>query len=191
MITYSQFLFEKIITDPQTLLDTIKAKLISSGEVFDIDSDKFTDLESIYNDNNFNKKLISKDFKKDKLEVAKKYETFLKNSLNVKYFLVFKDNQNELERPKYMFVQIKQDGKWGKIELYKVNADMKNFYDLLSNKTIEIKLNGKNYVYKTTNGGNDWTIQNTQNQDNTFQKILRGEDINKILTTQGISVAEI
>lgn len=191
MKTYSQFLFEKVITDPETLLDTIKAKMVMSGDVFDINTDKYTDLETLYNDDRFNEKLKAKGFKKDNLELTKEYETFLKNSLNIKYFLVFKDGQSELERPRYIFLQTKQGGNWGKIALYKVNDDMKNFYDLLTNKTIEITQNGKNYIYKTTNGGNDWTLQNVENQDITFKKIMRGEEINNSLKTSGTKVEEI
>jgi len=189
MKTFSQFLFEKVI-NPETLLDTIKAKIVQSGDIFDINTDKYTDLESLYNDDTFNEKLKSKGFKKDNLETSQEYETFLKNSMSIKYFLVFKERQNELERPRYIFIQTKQGGNWSTIEMYKVKDDMKNFYDLLTNKTIEIKLNNKNYIYKTTNGGKDWTLQNVENQDNTFKKVMRGEEINKSLQT-GSNVEEI
>jgi hypothetical protein len=190
MKTYYQFLFEKIIISPETLLDTIKAKVVSSNDVFETNIDKYTDLETLFDDNDFNSKLKSKGYKKDNLELTKEYETFLKNTLNIKYFLVFKDNQNELERPKYIFLQVKKGGNWGKIGLYEVNDEMKNFYDLLTNKTIEINFNNKIYTYTTANGGNDWTLQNGD-QDETFKKIMRSEEINNTLKTSGASVQEI
>jgi hypothetical protein len=68
---------------------------------------------------------------------------------------------------------------------------MKNFYDLLTNKKIEIKYKNKNYIYNTTNGGNDWTLQNLQNQDNLFKKIMRSEEINKFLKDLNPSIEEI
>ena len=46
------------------------------------------------------------------------------------------------------------------------------------------------YIYKTTNGGKDWTLQNVENQDNTFKKVMRGEEINKQLKS-GITIEEI
>ena len=76
MKTYYQFLFEKIITSPETLLDSIKAKTVKSTDIFDIETDKYKDLDGLYNDNNFNGKLKEKGFKKDKLEITKEYETF-------------------------------------------------------------------------------------------------------------------
>lgn len=189
MKKFYQFLFEKVIY-PETLLDSIKSKIVSSEDIFGINSDKFKNLESLYNDNTFNEKLKSKGYKKDNLELTKDYETFLKDSLNVKYFLIFKNNQSELEQPKYMFLQVRNKGNWSQIGLYKVNDDMKTFYDLLTNKTIEIKYGQKNYIYNTTNGGNDWTLQNVENQDNYFKKIMRSEEISNSLTS-GVTIEEI
>jgi len=180
MKNFNQFLFEEIISDPKSLLDSINAKKVSTN-IFNININDFKDIEDLFEDEKFNKELINGEFKKDNLESTKEYETFLKNTLNVKYFLIFKDNQNELEKPKYIFIQIKKDQKWGTIQFYKVNSNMKNFYDLLTNKKIEIKSNGKSYIYVTTNGGFDWTLQNLQNQDSSFKNIMRNEDINKIL----------
>ena len=187
MKNYNQFLFEKII-NTENLLGSVDAKKVS-GEIFGIDTKDHQYIEDMYDDKKFNDKL--KEYRKGYLESTKEYETFLKNSLNVRYFLIFKNDQSELERPKYIFIQVRENGKWKPIELYKVKSDMKNFYDLLTNKKIEIKLDNKNYIYTTTNGGNDWTLQNLQNQDTTFKKIMRGEEINKILKTPNITIEEI
>lgn len=192
MKTYSQFLFEKIIINPNEILDSIKAKPVQSGDVFDINTDNYSDLETLYNDDRFNEKLRDKGYKKDKLELSKEYQTFLVNSLIIKYFLVFKESQTELEKPKYIFIQIKEQGKWNEIGLYKVGDQMKNFYDLLTNKTIEITdKTGKNFIYKTTNGGNDWTLQNVENQNDTYKKVMRSEEINQVLKSTLARVEEI
>ena len=191
MKNYSQFLFEKVITNPETLLDSIKAKEVLSGDVFDINTDNYTDIKNLYDDDVFNQKVQKSGYKKEKLELSREYETFLKNTLIIKFFLMFKENQSELEKPKYIFIQMKEAGKWGKIGLYKVGDQMKNFYDLLTNKTIEITQNGKNFIYKTTNGGNDWTLQNLDNQDNTFKKVMRNEEINQALQSTGSNIEEI
>lgn len=192
MKTYSQFLFEKVIINPNEILDSIKAKPVQSGDVFDINTDNYSDLEILYNDDRFNEKLKDKGYKKDKLELSKEYQTFLINSLIMKYFLVFKETQTELEKPKYIFIQIKEQGKWGEIGLYKVGDQMKNFYDLLTNKTIEITdKSGKNYIYKTTNGGMDWTLQNVESQNDTYRKVMRSEEINQVLKSTLARVEEI
>jgi len=188
MKNYNQFLFEKIVTE-ENLIDSIKAKKLLSGDIFKVNSDDFKYIDDLFDDKNFNDKL--KGLKKGVLENTKGYETFLKNTLNVRYFLIFEDDQNELEKPRYIFLQLKDGENWKPIELYRVNSDMKNFYDLLTNKKIEIIFNNKNYIYTTTNGGKDWTLQNLQNQDSTFRKIMRSEEINKLLQNQNISIQEI
>ena len=60
-----------------------------------------------------------------------------------------------------------------------------------NHKKVEIKFGEKNYIYTTTNGGKDWTLQNLQNQDGTFKKIMRNEEINKNLQNQNITIQEI
>lgn len=192
MKNYSQFLFEKVIINPTEILDSIRAKPVQSGDVFDINTDNYSDLETMYNDDRFNEKLKDNGYKKDKLELSKEYQTFLVNSLIIKYFLVFKETQTKLEKPKYIFIQIKEQGKWGEIGLYKVGDQMKNFYDLLTNKTIEITdKTSKNFIYKTTNGGNDWTLQNVENQNDTYKKVMRSEEINQVLKSTLARVEEI
>lgn len=192
MKTYSQFLFEKVIINPNEILDSIKAKPVQSGDIFDINTNNYKDIETLYNDDRFNEKLKDKGFKKEKLELSEEYETFLVNSMIIKYFPIFKENQSELEKPRYIFLQIKKMGEWGEIGLYKVGDQMKNLYDLLTNKTIEVTDNGgKNYIYKTSNGGNDWTLQNVENQNDTYKKVMRSEEINQLLKSRLSRVEEI
>jgi len=191
MKNYYQFIFEKIIS-PETLLDTIKSKLVSSIDILDIDISKFNNLETLFIDDKFNDKLNLNGYKKETLELTKEYETFLKYSLNINYFLIFKENQNELERPKFIIIQSKKDNNWGKIEMYQVNDDMKKFYDQLTNKTIKITQNNMEYIYKTSNGGNDWVLQNNiENQSNSFKRIMKSEEIDNILKINGTNIEEI
>ena len=49
--------------------------------------------------------------------------------------------------------------KWEDVKLYKVNDEVKKFYDKLTSKTIEILDGDENYIYQTSNG-NEWTLQN-------------------------------
>jgi hypothetical protein len=190
MKTYHQFLFENMVLNFAPLLDSIKAKKLNSEKIF-IKLDKFTDLNELYNDMTFNKKLQSKGFYKDNLEVTKEYETFLRDSLTVRYFLLYKNNQSELETPKYIYLQTKSGGKWSQIGFYSINSDMQNFYNILTNKIIEINFNGVKYKYKTSNGGNDWTLQNKENKNNIFKDILKTEEIDNILSDVNVTVKEI
>ena len=48
---------------------------------------------------------------------------------------------------------------WTNVKLFKVNGDVKRFYDILSSKTIELFHNDSNYIYKTSNTIY-WELQN-------------------------------
>lgn len=190
MKTYYQFIFENMVLNFAPLLDSIKAKKLDPEKIF-IKIDSFIDLNDLYNDDSFNKKIQDKGLYKDNLEVTKEYETFLRDSLNIRYFLLYRNNQSELETPKYIFLQTKSGGKWSQIGLYSINANMQKFYNILTNKTIEITANGVVYKYKTSNGGNDWTLQNKEKTNNIFKDILKTEEIDIILKDTNITVKEL
>jgi len=69
--------------------------------------------------------------------------------------------------------------KWDDAKLYKVNDDVKRFYDKLSSKTIEVTDGDENYIYSTSNG-NEWELQNNKESD-VYQKVLRNDDFEKLV----------
>lgn len=82
-----------------------------------------------------------------------------------------------------MVIQTKYRNKpnWESIKMYKVNDNIRNFYDKLSSRTIEITKGGKNYIYRTSNAGNDWSLQNIQNRDNIYKDIMSNDEIRATL----------
>jgi hypothetical protein len=170
------------------LLDSIGATKVLMGDVLDFNSERFNNIDVMVNDDDFLKKLDSKGFKKNNMEFTRDCETFITNTVDLKFFLIFKKEDSELDpTPEYIVYQTKPKNShnWEPIQIYKVNGNIRNFYDKLSSKTIEIKRGGKNYIYRTSNAGNDWSLQNIQNKDAEFKDIMSNDEINNTLRKQG------
>lgn len=185
---------ESIVTDSETLLKSINAEQVLMGDVLDFNSEKFNNLDELAADADFLRKLDKKGYKKNNIEYSKDCETFLDKTLDIKFFLIFKKDDSELE-PKPEFIVFQSKGKntpkWEAIKMYKVNENIRNFYDKLSSKTIEIKRGNKNYIFKTSNAGNDWKLQNIQNKDNVFKDIMSNDEIKATLKDGGTSITII
>lgn len=177
---YNQFIKENI--EPKSLLKSIGAEQVLMGDIIDFNSEKYNNIDDLVLDEEFLKKLDKKGFKKNNVEYSRDCETFLGERSDIKFFLIFKKNESELEpTPEYIVIQSGGNGRWNKINMYKINENIRNFYDRLSSKTIEIIRNGKNYIYRTSNAGNDWKLQNIQNKNNEFKDIMSDEEIKKTL----------
>jgi hypothetical protein len=77
--------------------------------------------------------------------------------------------------------------KWETCKLYKVNGDIKNFYDKLSSKVIEIEDSGDKYIYQTSNG-NEWELQNLDKSNDIFKKYFRTDEFEKLLKDRKVSI---
>lgn len=97
---------------------------------------------------------------------------------------------NELENPLYILFQVWNETlkKWDEVKLYKINDDVKKFYDKLSSKTIEITDGSDNYIYTSGNAGNEWNLQNTNMENDTYKKIFRKEELQKLLDEKKVKL---
>lgn len=174
-------LLENLSVVEQNILDSIKAEPISI-ETFFNGSLPTNDLEGLIKNSEFNNLLHTKGLTKGNVEFTDDYETFLLNPF--KYLLIKDKNKNDLQDPDFIILQTfnstQQD--WNNIKMYKVNGDFKNFYDKLTNRTIEIEHDGFNYLYQTSNK-NEWELTNHGGSDQ-FPKFLRKEDLLKIINRQ-------
>jgi hypothetical protein len=185
---------ESIVTDSETLLKSINAEQVLMGDALGFNSENYNDIDALSKDQDFLKKLDDKGFKKNNIEYSKDCETFLDKTLDIKFFLIFKKDDSELEpKPEYIVFQSRARGsnRWEPVKMYKVNENIRNFYDKLSSKTIEIKRGFKNYIFKTSNAGNDWNLQNIQNKDATFKDIMSNDEIKATLKDGGTSITII
>jgi hypothetical protein len=158
-------ILESIVTDSETLLKSIQAKEEDLFTTFELNPDDFPrnfKIEKLYKSPKFNKTLTNMKLKKSTIEETEDMETFLENILDVKFFLIHEVDKSSLDKPEYIIFQskLRKESKWDDIKLYSVHDDIKNFYDKLTNKTIELKKNDKTYIYFTSNSGNNWQLQN-------------------------------
>lgn len=189
-------ILESIVTDSESLLKSIQAKEEDLYNTFELNSDNFQrnmKIEKLYNSPSFNKKLSSKKLKKSTLEETEDMETFLENILDVKFFLIHEQDKSTLDKPEYIVFQSKKrdSAAWDEIKLYSVHDDIKNFYDRLTNKTVELKKGDKTYIYFTSNSGNNWQLQNLEVADDIFKDLLDNEEIKMILRDKDITITII
>ena len=125
--------------------------------------------------------LASIALKKSGIQNTDDFENFLNKPC--KFMLIYRVEANELENPSYILFQIWNDviEKWSDVKLYKVNDDIKKFFDKLGSSKIEILDDGKGYIYDTSNGGNEWVLQNVL-PNGKFKKIFRKEEFEKFIT---------
>ena len=68
-----------------------------------------------------------------------------------------------------------------------MNNNVKNFYDKLSSKTIEVVDGDQNYIYNTSNG-NEWILQNSDKENDTYKRVFRKEELQKLLDDKNIKI---
>jgi hypothetical protein len=78
--------------------------------------------------------------------------------------------------------------KWSDVKLYKVNENVKKFYDKLSSKEIEVIDGDEKYIYITSNG-NDWLLKDEDKETDTYKKSLRKEELEKLLSERNVKIS--
>jgi hypothetical protein len=174
------------------LLNSINAEEVDMFDTLKLPNDSFKDsldLDYLFNNVEFVNSLSSLALKKSQLEDTQTYQTFLKKPC--KFMFIYGQEQNELENPIYIIFQIWDESlnKWGDSKLYKVNNDVKKFYDKLSSKTIELIdiVSGENYIYNTSNS-NEWILQNSEKENDTYKKVFRKEELEELLNKNRIKL---
>lgn len=207
MYNYKQFLFENIafrsidileslVTNTENLLKTIDAKEVNLFDTFKLKRDDFDvdfDLNFVFENKGFNTYLNDNELKKSDIESTDDSETFLEKTYDIRFFSIHRLNQSELESPQFIILQSKprEDEKWNPVRCYKVNGDMRKFYDELTSKTIELVKGDNKFVYVTSNSGNDWVLQNIEDKDDNFKETLSNSEIRKLLVDNSINITII
>ena len=136
-------------------------------------------IDFLSNDVEFINSLASIGLKKSPVQSTDDFECFINKPC--KFMFIYGVESNELENPIYILFECWNETlkKWDDAKLYKVNDDVKRFYDKLSSKTIEVTDGEENYIYSTSNG-NEWELQNNKESD-VYQKVLRNDDFEKLV----------
>ncbi len=158
------------------LLDSISAQKIDIYDVFNLKKNLNIDLETISNNKDFLSSLDKMGLKNSNVENTADYETFCND---IRFVFIYKKEQNELETPLYILLQEFQGEKWLTVDCYRINGDIKKFYDKLSSKIIEITDGDDKFIYSSSNK-NEWILKSLKSTE-IYKKYFRKEDLEKVI----------
>ena len=186
-------LMESLNLWQDAILSSIGAEEIDIFNTFKLPKEQFQnkmDIDYLADNVEFLNSLASIALKKASIQNTDDYETFLNKPC--KFMFIYGSESNELENPLYIVFQSWNETtkKWEEAKLYKVNDDIKKFYDKLTSKTIEVVDGDQNYIYTTSNG-NEWMLQNTDKENDIFKKYFRKEDFEKLLSDKKAKITII
>ena len=183
-------LLESLTIWHDALLSSIGAEETNIFDTLKLPQDDFTnnlDLDFRSDSIEFINSLSSLSLKKSELKNSDDYQTFLNKPC--KFMFIYDINSNELENPVYLLMQIWNDtiDKWQDVKIYKVNDDVKKFYDKLTSRTIEIVDGDQNFIYTTSNG-NEWVLQNSDKENDIYKKTFRKEELEDLIRDKKIKI---
>lgn len=179
--TYSLYLIN-IMESMNVLYDDLLLSMSADKKDFfedlKLDKEIFSsnlDLDYLSDSVEFVNSLSSLGLKKSAVQNSTDFNTFLIKPC--KFMFLYNIESNELENPQYIVIQtwIESLNKWTDCDLYKVNDNIRKFYDKLTSKTIELIEGEQNWIYQTSNG-TEWILQNIENENDIYGKIFRKED---------------
>lgn len=172
-----------------TLLSSINAEEVDIYDTLGLPSDSINDLDLsiVSNNTNFIDSLTKRSLKKSELKNSDDFETFLNRPC--RFMFIFDINANELENPVYLVFQTWSESlkKWGDLKLYKVNDDVKKFYDKLSSKTIEVIDGDENYIYNISSG-NEFILRNKEKMNDIYKDIFRKDEFREFLKDRNVRI---
>jgi len=165
------------------LLGSVGAQEVDIFDTFKLPKDDYIDkldLEYLSDNIEFINSLSSIGLKKSGVQSSDDFETFVNKPC--RFMLIYNIESNELENPNYLLIQSWNEtlNKWENSKLYKVNDDIKKFYDKLSSKTIEVDDNGEKYIFVSSNS-NEWILQNAEKSSDKFKKYFRKDEFEKFI----------
>jgi hypothetical protein len=140
-----------------------------------------TSIENLDRSPYFFNSLNSLGLEKTSLENSEDLETFLIKPF--KFFLIYKIPSNILLNPEYIIFQNLDS----QTQIWRLKSDIKNFYDKLTSKTIELVLNDDKWIYTTSNG-NDWKLQNIDKSNDDFKIEMTRYEIEELLKLDKIKL---
>jgi hypothetical protein len=171
------------------IMSSIGAEERDILKVFNLPEDynQKLDLDYLSDDIFFINSLASIGLKKTSLQNSEDYETYLAKPC--RFMFIYRVESNEIEDPEFILIQSWNDSlrSWENLKLYKLNGDIKRFYDKLSSKIIEITFDDEKYIYNSTNK-NEWILQNSDKSNDKFKKYLRKEDLEELLKQKNIKL---
>jgi hypothetical protein len=190
---YNIDILESLDLIHDVILGSINAEEVSMFDTFKLPEKDYMnkmDIEFLSTDVEFINSLSSIALKKSPIQSSDDYECFINKPC--KFMFIYGVESSELENPLYLLFESWNDSlnKWEDCKLYKVNDDVKRFYDKLSSKTIEITDGDERYVYVSSNS-NEWVLQNSEKSNDAYKKVFRKEEMKDMLSQRKVKVSII
>jgi hypothetical protein len=172
------------------LLSAIGAEEVNIFDTLKLPQDDFSDkldLDSIGDNVEFINSLSSIALKKSPIQNSDDFQTFLNKPC--RFMFLYDINSNELENPVYIMMQVYNDtlSSWDTLKIYKIQDDVKKFYDKLTSRTIEIVDGDQNFIYTTSNG-NEWVLQNKDVENDVYRQTFRKEELEDLVKDRKIKI---
>jgi len=147
-------------------------------------------LDFLSNNIEFVNSLSSLGLKKSPVQNTEEYQTFVNKPC--KWMFIYDISSNELENPLYITFQVwnETNKEWEDVKFFKINGDVKKFYDKLSSKTIEVTDGDENYIYVTSDG-NTWELQNLDKENDVYKRFFRKDELQSLLNDRKVTVSII
>ena len=175
------------------LLSAISAEEKDMFDTFKLTKDFYNgrlSLDFLSDNIEFINSLSSIALKKSQIQNTDDFQTFVNKPC--KFMFIYNSESNELENPVYILFQTWNETlkEWDDVKLFKINDDVKKFYDKLASKVIEVTDGDENYIYQTSNG-NDWELQNLDKENDIYKRFFRKDELQKLLSDRKVSVSII
>lgn len=175
------------------ILNSVGAEEVDIYDTFKLPHEQYgskLDIDKLAEDVEFINSLSSIALKKSSVQSTDDFQTFINKPC--KFMFIYGVESNELENPLYILFQIWSESlkKWEDCKLYKVNDDVKKFYDKLSSKVIEITDGDEKYIYNTSNG-TEWELQNLDKSNDIYKRFFRKDEFNKLITDRKVKISII
>jgi hypothetical protein len=176
-----------------SLISSINAEEVNIFTTLDLPTDVYVDnldIEFLSDNIEFINSLSSIGLKKSDVKNSDDFQTFLNKAC--KFMFIYDINANELENPDYMLFQTWNSSldRWEDAKMYKVNDDVKKFYEKLTSRSIEIIDGDERYIYQTSNGS-EWDLQNTDAMNDIYLKTFRKDELQILLNERKAKVSII
>jgi hypothetical protein len=193
LVTMSVDILESMNIWHDVLLSAISAEEKDIFDTLKLPKDFYNDrlsLDFLSSNIEFINSLSSLGLKKSPLQNTEDYQTFVNKPC--KWMFIYDISSNELENPLYIVFQTwnETNKNWEDVKLFKINGDVKKFYDKLSSKTIEVADGDENYIY-TTADGNTWELQNLDKENDIYKRFFRKDELQSLLNDRKVTVSII
>lgn len=166
----------KIKDDVQAIILKCGYQTLNFSDIFQIDANQ--DLEIVLKSNDFLQALQKKNLRATDLEKSQDTSSLVLNP--IQYSMIFNLEDTEEKNPVYLILQVENnDNSIYPIQLFYVTEDIFKFFEYLTNRIIVISRHGsdKTWIYKTTNAGENWTLQNEENATESLKREMYGDEI--------------